>query len=469
MALVSEKVLTLEELVKMGKLEDTVNIQLSEFKKRNEPSNEKNEINQVNRKNTKRWEKKEGHGSKAREKYEKETEKKCFNCGRKFPHEKSCPAKGQKCRSCGKFDHFESCCRSKKIKQVHGTNESGSENEYGIWNVRAQFRSLVMAVKNFFMPMITLFMCGISLGFTVDTGAQVNIIDERSYNKLRFKPKLVKSKTKLFGYGNENCIETIGTFKTRVKYSGQYKSIHFVVTKGNYGNLLGYKSSVELGIMNEIKMVELEKKEPGLDGYRHRYPKLFSGKVGLLKDHEVKLHIDESVKPVQGKLRPVPFHMRPLVEAEIKKMLEDDIIEPVNGPTPWVSPIVPVPKPDKPHELRICTDAREANKAILRSRHTCPTVEDLALRLNGAKFISKFDLRSGYHQLLLSESSRYITAFCTHLGIFQYKRLNFGINAAAEIFQKTIEQVLAGLDGVLNFSDDIIVFGTDQKEHEERL
>ena len=68
-------------------------------------------------------------------------------------------------------------------------------------------------------------------------------------------------------------------------------------------------------------------------------------------------------------------------------MLEEDVIEPVNGPTPWVSPIVPVPKPGKPNEIRICTDAREANKAILRSRHSCPTVEDLAVRLNGAKFI----------------------------------------------------------------------------------
>ena len=107
-----------------------------------------------------------------------------------------------------------------------------------------------------------------------------------------------------------------------------------------------------------------------------------------------------------------------------------------------------------------------ALKAILRSRHSCPTVEDLAVRLNGATFISKFDLRSGYNQLVLSEKSKYITAFCTHLGIFQYKRLNFGINAASEIFQKTIEQVLSGFEGAINFSDDIIIFGSNKEEHE---
>lgn len=55
------------------------------------------------------------------------------------------------------------------------------------------------------------------------------------------------------------------------------------------------------------------------------------------------------------------------------------------------------------------------------------------------------------------------------MGVFRYKRLNFGINAASEIFQKTIELVLAGIDGALNFSDDIIVFGTTKKEHDDRL
>ena len=60
-----------------------------------------------------------------------------------------------------------------------------------------------------------------------------------------------------------------------------------------------------------------------------------------------------------------------------------------------------------------------------------------------------------------------MTDFCTHLGIFQYKRLNFGINTAAEIFQKAVEKVLINLEGTFNISDDIIVFGQSQKEHDE--
>ena len=68
---------------------------------------------------------------------------------------------------------------------------------------------------------------------------------------------------------------------------------------------------------------------------------------------------------------------------------------------------------------------RMPNRAIKRERYPSPTVDDLIHALNGAKVFSKFDLRSGYHQLVLSEESRSITTFVTHKGIMRYKRLNF--------------------------------------------
>jgi hypothetical protein len=90
--------------------------------------------------------------------------------------------------------------------------------------------------------------------------------------------------------------------------------------------------------------------------------------VGKFKSEQVKLHIDNTIHPVKAKLRTIPIHLREKVENEIKRMLDNDLIEPVNGPTPWVSPIVVVAKKDD--KIRICTDAREANKAILRERQT---------------------------------------------------------------------------------------------------
>ena len=74
-----------------------------------------------------------------------------------------------------------------------------------------------------------------------------------------------------------------------------------------------------------------------------------------------------------------------------------------------------------------------------------------------------------YHQLELSPESRHITTFCTHLGLFRYKRLNYGTNAAGELFQHTLQQTLQGIKGIKNIADDIIVFGSTRENHDRAL
>lgn len=89
--------------------------------------------------------------------------------------------------------------------------------------------------------------------------------------------------------------------------------------------------------------------------------------------------------------------------------------------------------------------------------------------LHDAKVFSKVDLREGYHQLELHPKSRHITAFATHVGVFRYKRLIFGKNSAFEIFQKQIEIAITDCSGSKNISDDILIWGKNQKEHDENL
>ncbi len=102
---------------------------------------------------------------------------------------------------------------------------------------------------------------------------------------------------------------------------------------------------------------------------------------------------------------------------EIQKLLDEDVIEKVEGePTPWVSPIVTPPKKE-PGSIRVCVDMRSANEAILRERHQTPTLDEVITDLNGAQVFSKIDLRSGYHQLEIDPDCRYITTFSTHVGL----------------------------------------------------
>ena len=89
--------------------------------------------------------------------------------------------------------------------------------------------------------------------------------------------------------------------------------------------------------------------------------------------------------------------------------------------------------------------------------------------LNSASVFSRVDLNDAYHQVELDPESRHLTTFSTHMELFCYKRLNMGISCASEIFKKIIAQILAGIPGVRNIQDDIIVSGRTQEEHDERL
>ena len=82
---------------------------------------------------------------------------------------------------------------------------------------------------------------------------------------------------------------------------------------------------------------------------------------------------------------------------------------------------------------------------------------------------SKRDLKSGYHQLELHPSCRYITTFSTHVRLYKHKRVSFGINSAAEIFQSTIQTLIADILGVRNVGDNIVVYGRNQNEHDAAL
>ena len=161
--------------------------------------------------------------------------------------------------------------------------------------------------------------------------------------------------------------------------------------------------------------------------------------------------------------------MRRKAEEKLVRLEKLDIIETVHEPTPWVSPIVAVPKPKSPNEVRMCVGMRLPNKVIQQERHITLAMDDILCDVNGAVVFSKLDLNDGYHQLELDPTSQYITTFSTHCCLRRNKRLNFWINYAAEIFQNAIRNCMQGIEGSINISNVILIFGRNQEAHDKSL
>ena len=68
-------------------------------------------------------------------------------------------------------------------------------------------------------------------------------------------------------------------------------------------------------------------------------------------------------------------------------------------------------------------------------------VEEMFAELGGGTLFSTLDLQSAYHQVVLHENSRDLTAFITHEGLFRYKRIPYGLGSAPSCFQRMMSAI----------------------------
>ena len=411
--------------------------------------------------------KKHNHKSKpksyhrAHKPHEKEQKVTCTRCG--YMHTKSrCPAYGQKCANCSKFNHFQKCCKEKK-KNVHSmhddSSDTNSENIDSDTESENEINDITICVLT--KPkakiegkelLITADVHNQSIIFKVDTGAQANILPLHMFKTLDPKPVLKKTKTKLTSYTGEQ-LNTAGVCNLNV----MGKELKFFVVKTNQRPILGLEATDKLNII-QILGVEAEK-------VYSQYPEIFEELGCIGEPHHIEL--DPTVKPVIQPPRRVPFAMKGRIKEELDRMEQLGVIEKQEGPTDWVSSMVVVEKPDK--SLRICMDPKDLNKAVKREHFVMPTVEEITAELDGAEFFTKLDAQSGFWQIPLDEESSKLCCMQTPFGRYVFKRLPMGLASASEVFHRTIKEMFSDIPRVENWIDDIMLSGRTQKEHDEIL
>lgn len=171
--------------------------------------------------------------------------------------------------------------------------------------------------------------------------------------------------------------------------------------------------------------------------------------------------------PVAQTFRRIPPTQLEEVRQHIQELLEKDIIQP--SYSPYAAPIVLVRK--KNGDLRMCVDYRKLNAKTRRDAYPLPRIDESLDALQGANFFSTLDLASGYQQVAMDKEDQHKTAFITPFGLYEFKRMPFGLCNAPSTFQRLMT---SGMNDMLFrillvYLDDILIFSRTFQEHLDRL
>lgn len=388
---------------------------------------------------------------------------KCSVCG--FTNHKSvqCRFKAYKCKKCGKKGHLRRMC-SQKIENVRYVEEQVEvEGDDGkstpVFNIRCpEGKPMTERVQ----------VNDTFLEFEIDSGSAVSVISKKTYDTYFNNVPLSATKRKLVNYTG-GSIGISGIARVWVRYEGRRRRLELFVVAGGGPPLLGrdFIRAFRLELTLATNYFCSDSVDSLSTELFKKFPKLFSKNLGCFNKYKVQLHLKPDSKPIFFKPRPVAFALKEKIDREIDRLLELGVLEPVEH-SEYASPIVPVLKKDG--GVRLCADySVTINKQLIIDKYPLPTVQELFAKLHGGHYFSKLDLSNAYNQCLLTEDAQNLTCINTHRGLFRYTRLVFGLASAPAIFQRIMECVLAGIEGVVCFLDDVCVSGKNELEHKNRL
>ncbi|CAF0872882.1 unnamed protein product [Brachionus calyciflorus] len=323
----------------------------------------------------------------------------CKRCG--YSHNiNQCPAYNKVCAFCQGKNHFAKMCNKKNKDQLRP--RFGKYNRDKINNIEEDIQFEVDYREKKQNIIDSLFTIDSSNELIIELPSMFIFKIQRSLCR-SIQPFLKPRKSIAYAYQRKSPIQFVGEFETFIMHNGNKINDTVAVVKGSEKCLLGYFASKKLGIVNIINSLN---QENTINQLSEKFPEAFRNEVGCLKNYEIKLDIDQSIKPTFQKHRRIPFSMRAKLKEIIDQNLKDDVLEVAKGPTSWVLATIP------------------ANKAIKRTQHVMPTIDDIINDVNLANesnemVFSRIDLKDGFNQIKLAEDSSYIITFSTDEGIFR--------------------------------------------------
>ena len=404
----------------------------------------------------------------------------CGQCGRQH-RARECPAYGQQCSYCHKLNHYARMCRSRQKTRIQGTTHTQSRpnNHREVQEVIQSDSSISTSTEEssdlFIEPILveglkksTAWFADVLTGsgyltFKLDTGAEASILPQQVYGKLEPKPQLKPTNMKLTAYGGSS-ITPNGTCKLTCTNQADdgMSEVKFYVVPVDAHSILGLADCVQLGLVKRVCAIKRE----GLtkEELKQKHPSVFKG-LGTLGKYHITLQ--DNCSPVINPARRVPHSLKSKLKQALEKNVRLGVLKKVDQPTDWVSNLVIVEK--KNGSLRLCLDPKDLNKAIKREHYRIPTIQEITSEFVGKSVFSTLDLKDGYWQVILDESSSLLCTFNTPFGRYRFTRMPFGIKSASEVFQKKNEEAFSGIPGIQIVADDMIIAAKTIEDHDKIL
>jgi len=208
----------------------------------------------------------------------------------------------------------------------------------------------------------------------------------------------------------------------------------------------------------------LHELQPEISVLRYHYKEVFQQPHGLPppRTHYHHIPLVPNTPPVRICPYCYPHSQKIEIERLVTQMLQEGIIQP--SCSPFSSPILLVKKKDG--TWCFCTYYKALNAVTIKDSFPMPTINELLDELFGAKFFSKLDLRSGYHQILVQPADRHKMAFQNH-GLYEWLVMPFGLANAPTTFQSFMNSIFAAFmrKFVLVFFDDILIYSPSWTTH----
>ena len=159
------------------------------------------------------------------------------------------------------------------------------------------------------------------------------------------------------------------------------------------------------------------------------------------------LILNDDATPKFCKPRKLPFALRPVIGDELDRLEKQGVIKKIPH-SDWATPILVVRKTGG--KVRICGDFKITINPVLKTNiYPLPLPEELFQSLNRGSKFSKINLADAYLQIELDEESKKLVVVNTHKGLYHYQHLPFGLSCAPALFQKSIDQTIADIPGVM--------------------